>query len=80
MSPRVARLAGLGALGAAAGLVALYLLFAFSTRPGVYAGMDDTSRFLTWLAVGGVVLALVAVHVVLGLQLLAIGRGERREP
>ena len=80
MPPKVARLAGLGALGAAAGLVVLYLLFAFSTRPGTYAGMDATSRALTWLAVGGVVVALVLVHVLLARRLLAIARGERDVP
>lgn len=80
MSPRIARLAGIGALAAGAGLVVLFVLFAFSTRPGAYAGMDDTSRVLTWLSVGGIVVALVAVHVLFGRQLLAVSRGERSQP
>lgn len=80
MPPRIARLTGLGALGASAGLVVLYLLFAFATRPGAHAGMDATNRVLTWLSVGGVVLALVLVHVLLGRRLLAIARGDRDVP
>lgn len=78
MPPRFARLAGLGALGAAAGLLGLILAFAFMTRPGAYAGMDAPTRALAWGAVAGVLVALSLVHVVLGRQLLALGRGERR--
>ena len=77
MPPKFAKLAGLGALGATAGLIGVYLLFLFGTRPGTYAGMDGVNRSIAWLSVGGVIVALIAVHVVLGMQLLAIGRGER---
>ena len=41
--------------------------------------MDGTQRFLTWLSVGGVLLALLGVHVMLGRRLLALGRGEATE-
>lgn len=78
MPQRFARLAGMGALGAAAGLLALAVLFGLVTRPGPYAGLDATSRALAWGAVAGVLLALSLVHVVLGRELLAMGRGERR--
>lgn len=80
MPPRIAKFAGLGALGAGAGLLALFVLFALSTRPGAYSGMDGTTRALTWLCVGGVVLALALVHVLLGRRLLALSRGERANP
>lgn len=77
MPPRIARLAGLGALGAGAGLLLLPVLFALVTRPGRYAGMDVPNRALAWMAIAGVALALALVHVVLGRQLLALGRGDR---
>jgi hypothetical protein len=76
MPPRIAKLAGLGAFGACAGIAALYLLFLYGTRPTQGAGMDGTLRFITWLSVGGVFLALLGVHVMLGRRLLALGRGE----
>lgn len=80
MPPRIARLAGLGALGAGAGLLALFLLFAFATRPGPFAGMDGITRGLAWLCVGGVALALALAHVVMGRRLLSLARGERPAP
>lgn len=76
MPPRIARLAALGAFAACGGIAALYALFLFVTRPGPTSGMDATSRFIAWLSVAGVLLALVGVHVVLGRQLLALARGE----
>jgi len=79
MPPRIAKLAGLGAFGACAGIAALYLLVLFGTRPTPDAGMDGTLRFITWLSVGGVLLALLGVHLLLGRRLLALGRGEATE-
>jgi hypothetical protein len=76
MPPRIAKLAGLGAFGACAGIAALYLLVLFGTRPTAGSGMDGSLRFITWLSVGGVFLALLGVHVMLGRRLLALGRGE----
>lgn len=77
MPPRIAKLAGLGALGAGAGLLLLPLLFALFTRPGQYAGMDAPNRALAWMAIAGVAIALALVHVLLGRQLVALGRGDR---
>lgn len=77
MPPRIARLAGLGALGAAAGIALLVLLFVFATRPTEYAGLDWTHRTLSWMAMAGIALALIGVHVVFARQLLAIGAGRR---
>jgi hypothetical protein len=79
MPPRIAKLAGLGAFGACAGIAALYLLVLFGTRPTATSGMDGTLRFITWLSVGGVFLALLGVHVLLGRRLLTLGRGEATE-
>ena len=76
MPPRIAKLAGLGAFGACAGIAAIYLLFLYGTRPTPTSGMDGTLRFITWLSVGGVLLALLGVHVMLGRRLLTLARGE----
>ncbi len=78
MPPRIARLAGLGAFAAAAALAVGYILFVYVTRPAPTSGMDGTSRFLAWLSVAGVILALLGVHLVIGRQLLALARGEPR--
>ncbi len=77
MPPKFAKLAGLGAFAACAGIAALFLLFVYGTRPTESAGMDGTMRFLSWLSVAGVLLALLGVHVLLGKRLLSLARGER---
>ena len=77
MPPKIAKLAGLGALAACAGIAALFLLFVYGTRPTESAGMDGTTRFLSWLSVAGVLLALLGVHVLLGRRLLSLARGDR---
>ena len=75
MPPKIAKLAGLGALAACGGIAALYALFVFMTRPEPTSGLDPTQRFLAWFTVAGVILALIGVHLVLGRQLLALARG-----
>lgn len=76
MPPKIARLAGLGAFGACAGIAALYALFVYITRPTVSSGLDSSERFVAWFAVAGVLLALAVVHVAIGRQLMALARGE----
>lgn len=76
MPPKIARLAGIGAYAACAGIAAIYALFVFITRPTGSAGLDSTERFVAWFAVAGVLLALAVVHVAMGRQLLALARGE----
>lgn len=77
MPPHIARLAGLGAYAASVGLLVLAALFVFATRPTRFSGMDPTMRAMTWISVIGVIVALVAVHVMLGRRLLKLARGER---
>jgi hypothetical protein len=59
----VQRLAGLGAYGAAAGLALVFALFVWRTIPGPGTGMDWTHAAVSWISVGGVVAALIIVHV-----------------
>jgi hypothetical protein len=78
MPPRIARLAGFGAFAACGGIVLLYVLFLLITRPAPTSGMDGTQRFIAWLSVAGVLVALLGVHLLIGRQLLAMARGEER--
>src|SRR5215207_9678722 len=77
MPPKIAKLAGLGAFAACAAIAGLFLLFVYGTRPTESAGMDGTMRFLSWLSVAGVLLALLGVHVLVGRRLLSLARGDR---
>jgi hypothetical protein len=70
----IARLLGAGAYLAASGLTLLFLLVAYSSRRTPNGGLDATTAHVTWLALGGVTLALVLVGHVIGKQLLLIGR------
>ena len=78
MPPKIARLAGLGALAACGGIAMVYALFLFITRPDPTSGLDSTQRFLAWFTVAGVILALIGVHIVLGRRLLLLARGEHQ--
>ncbi len=75
MPPKIARLAGLGAFGACAVFVAIFLLVAWVSRHTALGGMMPVLSVVTWISVGLVVLALIAVHVAIGKQLLYLGRG-----
>ena len=79
MAPRYAKLAGLGAFGAIAMFVALYALIAFASMPRDTGGIDRIHAVVTWISVGLVILALAALHVVLGRQLLDLSKSDRRE-
>ena len=78
MPTKFARLAGLGAFGACAGFVALFALVAYVSRHTATGGMMETLSVVTWISVGLVVLALIAVHVAIGKELLSLSRGEPR--
>jgi hypothetical protein len=79
LPPNIAKLAGLGAYGACAGLLGVYAIVIFLTRPLALNGLDRTNAAVAWIAVGGLTLALIIVHVVIGRQLLKYADG-RREP
>ena len=79
MPPRIAKLAGLGAFGACAGLLALYVGLILITRPLARGGIDSVNAWITWIALGGLILALVAAHVAIGKQLLLLAQGEERK-
>jgi hypothetical protein len=77
MAPKIARLAGLGAFGACAGLLALYLFLVYLTRPATRGGIDIVNAVVAWIALGGLFAALIIVHVVIGKQLLRLAQGEQ---
>jgi len=75
MSPKIARLAGLGAFGACALFVALYLFVAYISRHTPTGGMMPTLSVVTWISLAVVLVALIAAHVALGRQLLTLASG-----
>jgi hypothetical protein len=75
MPPKIARLAGLGAFGACAAFIALYAYVAYISRHTPLGGMMPALSAIVWISLGLVVLALIALHVVLGKQLLRLAEG-----
>ena len=75
MPPKIARLAGLGALGACAGFLALFAYVAYISRHTATGGMMPALSAVSWISLGLVVFALIAVHVAISRQLLYVGRG-----
>jgi len=81
MLPKIARLAGLGALGACGGMVAVYAGLVYLTLPKAGDGMDITNSLVAWISLAGVFAALIVVHVVIAKQLLLLGRGvDKKHP
>jgi hypothetical protein len=78
MPPRIATLIGYSAFAAILLFVAIFALVAYGAIPRGTGGIDRIEATVTWIAVGLVVLAVVAVHVIIGRGLLAFGRGIRR--
>jgi hypothetical protein len=75
MPPKIARLAGLGALGACGAFIALFAYIVYISRHTPTGGMMPALSAVSWISIGLVVLALIAVHVAISRQLLYIGRG-----
>lgn len=71
---RLRLLAGLGALGAAGGLVAIFALVVFISLP---YGIDRTESGIAIVSVGLLFLVLVLSHVIYGRILLEAARGKR---
>ncbi|MGH7720711.1 MAG: hypothetical protein ACREON_17930 [Gemmatimonadaceae bacterium] len=69
----ISRLAGYGALTAAAGIAGLYALIVFLTIPDGSGGMDWTNTILLWTGIGGIVAVLVTVHLVYARILIRLG-------
>ena len=80
MPPRIARLAGLGAFAACAGLALLFLLLLYVTRPSPRGGIDAANAIVTWIALGGVFAALIGAHVLIGRRLLEMSKGTAQLP
>jgi hypothetical protein len=75
MPPKIAKLAGLGAFGACGIFVAVFLYVAYIAMPTSTGGMTMALASVSWISLSLVVLALIAVHVALGRQLLHLGHG-----
>ena len=59
---KYAKLAALGAVGVSCGVLALYALIAFGSRPTPGGGIDATHAVLTWISVAIPAAAIIAVH------------------
>jgi len=77
MPPKYARLAGLGAYGACAAFVGLFVLLARASRHTATGGMMPVLSWVTWISVALVIAALIGVHVYIAKQLLYLGKGGR---
>lgn len=75
MAPKVARFAGLGAFAACVVFAALFAFVVYISRRTPTGGMMPALSAVSWISIGLVVLALIAVHVAIGRQLMYIGRG-----
>jgi hypothetical protein len=73
MPPNIAKLAALGAYGACAGMLALFALLIFFTRPAPLGGMLPALAYVTWLSLAVVFAALIGTHLYIGKQLMHIG-------
>lgn len=75
MPPKVARLAGLGAYGASAGILFIFLLVSWASRHTAQGGMTPALAWVTWISLFIVAVLLILVHIAIGKQLTYIGRG-----
>ena len=66
MPPKIARLAGLGAFGACAGFIALFVLLSVVSRQTGTGGMRTDLAWVVWISCAVVFAALIGAHVYLG--------------
>lgn len=78
MPPRIAKLVALGAFGAVALFVFIFVVIAIAATPRRTGGIDITQAVVTWISVGIAVLGLIGLHIVLARGLLDYSRGRRR--
>ena len=78
MPPRIAQLAALGAYGACVLFAATFAVVAYLSRQTATGGMMAALSVVTWISLGVVLLALIAVHVVVAKQLMALADGAPR--
>ena len=69
MPEKIRKLLALGAVGASFGLLAVFGLLVFLTIPRSTGGIDGTSAMVIWISVAGVIVALVAVHLLIAHRL-----------
>ena len=80
MTPKIARLVGFGAFAASLGLLLLWALLLYVSRPTAHGGIDRTQAIVAWIALSGMFAALIGAHVVIGRRLLDLGKGTARPP
>ena len=59
---KYAKIAALGAVGVSFGVIALYALIAFGSRPTPDGGIDRTHAMLTWIGAAIPAAAIIAAH------------------
>jgi len=59
---KYAKLAALGAIGVSVGVLALYALIAFGSRPTPDGGIDTTHATLAWISAAIPALGIIAAH------------------
>lgn len=59
---KYAKLAALGAIGVSVGVLGLYGLIAFGSRPTPDGGIDTTHATLTWISAAIPALGIIAAH------------------
>jgi TRAP-type C4-dicarboxylate transport system permease small subunit len=78
MSPKIARLLGLGAYGACAAFIALFAYVAYLSSPSPTGGIMMSSSVVAYISLALVVVALIALHVAFGHQLMHVAKNEAR--
>ena len=72
-----AKLAALGAVGVSLGVLGLYLLISFGSRPTPTGGIDQTNAALTWISAAIPAMAIIAAHLAFAKILLNESRLDR---
>lgn len=80
ITPKVARLLGLGAIAAILPILALVALMFWVARPTPTSGLDWVHALLSCMAIGVIGVAICIVQFNFGRQLLAAARGEHPAP